>query len=253
MTDPSKRERKADPERFHPDRYAQQKFPDDAWAWFAGVCKEMEIPLGEKQRNRMEALYSHLIGVNEWMNLTRITDPLEYLKFHMLDSLTVLPDVMGLTGEGDICVDLGSGGGYPGLPLMLFLPDRKWVLVDSRKKKVAFLAEAVKLTGCANAEARAFRGNEAAAVAPDIAGRTAIVLARAVGPAPKIMIEAAPILKMGGHLLVLKGPAYDRDERKEVQRSAGSLGFEQVDELAIHLDENDPERLILVFRKEGDV
>jgi 16S rRNA (guanine527-N7)-methyltransferase len=224
-----------------------RRFPEDAWAWFAGVCEEMGRPVDAERRRSLERLYSHLVGVNAWMNLTRITAPRDYLKFHVLDSLTILPDVEAATRAGDTCVDLGSGGGYPGCPLMLWLPDRKWVLVDSRRKKAAFLAQAVKLTGCRAAEARAFRGNEAASAAPDLAGRSALVVARAVGSVSKLMPEAAPLLVYGGRLIVMKGPAYDDAERDAVRASARSHGFEQVDEVAVRLEEGDPERLIIVF------
>lgn len=231
------------------EKYPALTFSDAAWAWFVQACEEMEITVSPKKRAQVEALYSHLLHVNARMNLTRITEPMDYLKFHLLDSLTVLPDVEKLTRAGHICIDLGSGGGYPGLPLILWLPDRKWVLVDSRQKKVTFLTDAIKLTGCANASARAFRGREAQAAAPDLAGRCAVVLARAVGRAAKLMLEAAPLLKRGGHLIALKGPSYDREERRETARTCGDLGYEQVDELAIRHEEGDPERLIIILAK----
>ena len=114
-------------------------FPDDAWEWFANACRDIELPLDDAKRPVLEALYSHLLFVNESLNLTRIVTPLDYLKFHVFDSLTIENLVAAYTKPDDIVVDLGSGGGYPGLPLMTWLPDRRWALVDSRPHKVEFL------------------------------------------------------------------------------------------------------------------
>ena len=99
-------------------------FPEDAWEWFKTACADIELPLDDTKRPILEALYSHLVHVNETLNLTRITSPLDYLKFHVFDSLTVENLVAAYTKPDDIVVDLGSGGGYPGLPLMTWLPDR---------------------------------------------------------------------------------------------------------------------------------
>ena len=64
-------------------------FPDDAWEWFANACHDIELPLDDAKRPVLEALYSHLLFVNESLNLTRIVTPLDYLKFHVFDSLTI--------------------------------------------------------------------------------------------------------------------------------------------------------------------
>ena len=130
-----------DPDDFKPERAPHLAFPDDDWQWFRDACADFGIPDPDAHRETLQRLYSHLVHVNAWLNLTRITDARGYLKFHVLDSLSVLSLVTNFTAPGDIVLDLGSGGGYPGLPLMTWLPDRHFVLVDSRPKKVAFLAE----------------------------------------------------------------------------------------------------------------
>jgi hypothetical protein len=119
-------------ELMRPERYPLIPLPDNAWDWFRRGCDELDVPVNDEHRSRLTALYSHLCGVNQWMNLTRLTCPIEYLKFHVLDSLTALGPVTDFTVSGDRVLDLGSGGGYPGLPLAMWLPDRHWVLVDSR-------------------------------------------------------------------------------------------------------------------------
>ncbi len=232
-----------------PDRYARQPIPDDAWERFAELTREWDIPVTDEHRAKVEALYSHLVGVNAWMNLTRITKVEDYLLNHILDCLTVLPDVQDLSEPGDLCADLGSGAGYPGLPLMVWEPDRHWALVESRRKKAAFLEEAVKLTGCSTAEVHAIRANEARKHAPQLAEQCQLVLARAAGKLQKVLSEAAPLLKEEGALVVMKGRECPQPERDSGLRTAADLGLEQVVEYEAMPVDDEPGRLRLIFLK----
>ena len=238
-----------DPELLRPEHYPHLPLEGEPWQWFETACRDFDIPLNESHHAVLEALYSHLVGVNAWLNLTRLTEPEQYLKFHILDSLTALPFVEELSDPGDLCVDIGSGGGYPGLPLMTWLPDRRWLLVDSRQKKVAFLQEAIRLTPCQHAAAAAFRGREIRSARPAAAGHCRLVVARALGPAQQILVETAEMLQHEGWLLLLKGPAFARDERDAALETAVGLGFEMMQEMALSLDEDDPERLLVLFQK----
>lgn len=238
-----------DPDKFRPERYPPLAFSEASWHRFRRACEDLEIPLEPGRKPVLEALYSHLVGVNGWMNLTTLTAVDDYLKFHVLDSLTAYDVVDELTVAGDLCLDLGSGGGYPGLPLMTWLPDRRWVLVDSRQKKAAFLAEAVQLTPCRSATAAAFRGREVRHARPDLAGGCALVTARAVGRADKLVPEAADLLRHGGFLILLKGPTFAEDERRALVDGADEYGLEVVNEMTVALDVDDPERIIVMIRK----
>lgn len=241
-----------DTEVFDPQRYPCLHFQDSSWQYFLTLCEELEIEGVEEKREIFEKIYSHLLGVNEWMNLTRITEDKDYLKLHILDSLTALDFVDEFTNGGDIVVDLGSGGGYPGLPLMTLLPSLRWVLVDSRQKKVNFLKAAIPLTECKLATAVAFRGNEVARAYPEIAGKATVVISRAVGRVDDLLAEAAPILRPGGVFIVLKGPAYVEEERKAVEDKAEDKGFDLTLDYEVRLEENDPPRYIVVLTRLED-
>ncbi len=232
-----------------PEAYPRLALDGAAWQWFLTACADLEITVDETQHAILEALYSHLLGVNEWLNLTRLTTPAEYLKFHVFDSLTALAPITELTAPGDLCLDLGSGGGYPGLPLMTWLPDRRWVLLDSRGKKAAFLAEALKLTPCRTAEAAAWRGREAGHARPDLARHCALVTARAVGPAEDVLVEADALVQPDGFLLLLKGPSFVEQERQAALVAAERYGFELVQEMQIALDDSDPSRILVLFER----
>jgi len=232
-----------------PESYPRLTLDDGAWGWFLAACADLEIPVTDEHRRVLEALYSHLLGVNSWLNLTRLTSAMDYLKFHVFDSLTALAPTEELTAPGDLCLDLGSGGGYPGLPLMTWLPDRRWVLVDSRGKKAAFLAEAVRLTPCRQAEAASFRGREAARARPDLARQCALMTARAIGPADEVLEEAAALVRLDGFLLLLKGPSFAVQERQAALASAERFGFDLVQEMDTALDETDPDRTVVLFER----
>jgi 16S rRNA (guanine527-N7)-methyltransferase len=236
---------------FDPAAYPADPIPEDDWRWLCARCAELGIPDPSAQRAVFDALHAHLVGVNAWMNLTRITSARDYCERHLLDSLSCLlaPVFAGLE-PGVACLDLGSGGGYPGLPLMTLLPELPWVLVDSRRRKVDFLSQALRLTPCRLAEARHFRAAESAAVAPDLHGSCQLVVARAVGQAELLIREAAGLLESGGCLLLLKGPSYlgEEHERALAAAAAMRLRYEQTTEIALVAGE--APRLLLVYRKQ---
>ena len=236
---------------FSPENYPVVPIADDAWQWFTEACADMEIPVDDAKRDALSRIYSHLLGVNEWLNLTRILSQKDYLKFHVFDSLTLYSLIEQYTEPDEMICDLGSGGGYPGVPLMLWLPDRVWRLVDSRAKKVEFLKEAVKLTPCKDASARAFRGREAAHFAPDMFHKCSVLTARAVGRAVDLLPDASALLAPNGIFMVMKGQAYPTDERDELLHTLPKAGFTLMEEHNIALDESDPDRWIILLMKTG--
>lgn len=234
---------------FSPDNYPVVSFSAEAWQWFAEACADLEISLDDGKREALERIYSHLLGVNEWLNLTRHVSKMDFLKAHVFDSLTILNLVESYTEPGDLVLDLGSGGGYPGLPLALWLPDRRWRLVDSRSKKVAFLKEALKLTGCRLAEARAFRGREAATAAPDLCRKCKLMTARAVGKIVDLLPDASALLAMNGVFISMKGSSYPTEEQDALKAALPHSGFTMMDEQCLTLDEGEPERWIVSIAK----
>ncbi len=226
-------------------------FADPDWAWFTARCAALGIAGAEERRARLEAIYGHLVGVNRWLNLTKLTSPRDYLKLHVLDSLSAEVDsrVRHLS-EGSPCVDLGSGGGYPGLPLALWHPTVPWVMADARRKKADFLTAACALTGNKRAAGRHLRGGEVAVAAPDLWRKCQLVTCRAMGQTDEILAEASDLLHKSGHLIVYKGPAFAGDERAKAVDACHRLGFRLVSERAVVLDEGDPERLLVVFVRE---
>jgi 16S rRNA (guanine527-N7)-methyltransferase len=161
--------------------YPSLPFADGDWAAFqASLTRCGLAALEPEKRQILEQMHGHLTGVNAWMNLTRIQDGAEYLDRHILDSLAPLGDAFFAALPTDQpLVDLGTGGGYPGLPMTLLRPDLNWVLVDSRQRKVDFLVEALKVLPPHHSTALCLRVRDAQRAQPKLFHSCPLVVSRA--------------------------------------------------------------------------
>jgi 16S rRNA (guanine527-N7)-methyltransferase len=231
--------------RLHPP----MRFPDADWAWFLVRCTALGIAGADARRPLLETLYGHLHGVNRWLNLTKLTTVRDYLKLHVLDSLAAVPDArFRHLAEGAPCADLGSGGGYPGLPLAAWSPRIPWFLIDARRKKAEFLAAAGPLTGNPACTGAHLRGGDGARD-PRLHRRCQLVTSRAMAETVECMREAAPLLRRHGHLMVWKGPAFAAEERPAVNAACAQYGWRLVAERPHRLEESDPERVLVVLER----
>ncbi len=106
------------------------------------------VELGAGDAGRLLELTAELARCNQKVNLTAITAPEAMLTHHLLDSLAVAPHLHGVT-----VADVGTGAGFPGLPLALVNPQRQFTLIDSNSKKIRFVSHAVQLLGLTNVTA----------------------------------------------------------------------------------------------------
>jgi len=147
----------------------------------------------ERERKLLELL-DLLAEWNARFNLTAITEPLAVVRKHLLDSLTVQPWV-----NGPRVLDLGTGAGFPGLPLAIVNPTLDFVLMDSTAKKLTFVREAARALGLHNV-------SEVHARAERYSGpRAATVVARAVGDLAQLCGWSEALLAPGGSLVAMKG------------------------------------------------
>jgi 16S rRNA (guanine527-N7)-methyltransferase len=160
----------------------------------AGVAK-LGISLEPAQLDALAALAAELADWNSRVNLTAITAPDEVVDKHLLDSLAVLPLLKGLT-----VADIGSGAGFPGLPLAIADPDRRFTLIESTGKKVKFIRHAVEKLALPNVEVVLGRAESYRPVRPFDA-----VVARALGPLAGFVRVAGHLAGRGGRLLAMKG------------------------------------------------
>jgi 16S rRNA (guanine527-N7)-methyltransferase len=133
---------------------------------------------------------------NAHVNLTSIVSPEGILTLHMLDSLSVVSHL----GDARTVIDVGTGGGFPGIPLAVACPDRKFTLIDGTQKKIRFVNEGIEALDIRNATAIATRAEKLPR------GQTFdVVLARAVASLADLVHNAGRLVAPGGRLLAMKG------------------------------------------------
>lgn len=191
----------------------------------AAGCRELDITLGASQLAAIGAHARLLLAWNAHINLTALRTEEQVARLHVLDSLAAVPL---LRGEPAALLDLGSGGGYPGLPLGVALPASRVALVDSVGKKARFLevaaaASMARLAAGASPTLTALRAR-AEDLARDPEHREAwdLVTARAVGSLAELVELALPLLQIGGSLI-----AWKRDD------GSGSFATELTDAAAL--------------------
>lgn len=156
---------------------------------------QLGIELGERQAAQLLRLLDELDDWNQRMNLTAIRERGAQITKHLLDSLSVQPFL-----HGERVLDVGTGAGFPGLPLAIVNPQRHFTLLDSTAKKLKFIEHAAALLELPNVQtvhtrAENFRPPE----------RFDIVVSRAVGPTEQFVKWAGHLCVGGGRLLAMKG------------------------------------------------
>jgi 16S rRNA (guanine527-N7)-methyltransferase len=172
--------------------------------------------LGVDQRERLLRLL-HAVAADPHAP-TAIRDPAAAVDLHIADSLAGL-EIEPLTSAATIA-DLGSGAGFPGLPLSAALPRAQVTLIESQGRKCSFLARAAELAGIENATVLCRRVEEWSAGA---CGQDAVV-ARALAPPSVVAEYAAPLLRAGGALVDWRGRRDEREERGAIA-AAAELGL----------------------------
>jgi len=138
---------------------------------------------------------------NEVVNLTTITEPVEFVELQFLDSLA--PVGMGVLEEARSVADVGTGAGFPGLPLALLYPEKRFLLTDALRKRTDFVREAAGALGLSNAEVLHGRA-EAVGQRVSFRERFDLAVCRAVGALPVILEYGLPLVRVGGAFLAYK-------------------------------------------------
>jgi len=159
------------------------------------------VTLAPEDGARLCVLLDELARWNRTFNLTAIKTEDEMLTHHLLDSLAIHADLVG-----ERIADVGTGAGFPGLPLALVQPERRFTLIDSNGKKIRFVSHAARTLGLANVEPLQARAEE---LAPDAPFDT--VLARACAPLPELVNMIAGLTGPATRVLAMKGKRPDQE------------------------------------------
>mgnify|MGYP003293785156 CR=1 FL=1 len=209
-------------------------------------AKKIGIVLSDKQQQQFETYYDYLVAQNEVMNLTAITEYEEVLTKHFLDSLFVAKKINDFQGKK--ILDLGTGAGFPGIPLKIAFPDTEFVLMDSLNKRISFLNRVIELLDLKNITAIHGRAEEA--------GRTVLYreqfdycVSRAVARLASLSEFCIPFVKPGGYFVSYKAGDC-KEECEEAKNAIKVLGGKLLCTEEDCLPDTDITRTFVVIRKE---
>jgi 16S rRNA (guanine527-N7)-methyltransferase len=211
----------------------------------AQAASEYSLLLTEEQIASFTQYFEMLVEWNEKMNLTAITDPTEVAVKHMIDSLSCYDEA--IFKQGAKIIDVGTGAGFPGLPLKIFRPDLKLTLFDSLNKRILFLKAVAEKLGINDIEfihSRAEDGGKN----KQLREQYDIVVSRAVARLSVLSELCLPFVAVGGFFIALKGSQYSQ-EIKESTNALRLLGGEIAKIENIKLPGLDDVRAVVYIKK----
>ena len=199
----------------------------------------------EFKENVSEKFYQYMNLILEWnekINVTAIKDEKEFIVKHFIDSLTISSFVR----DSDRVLDIGTGAGFPGIPVKLYHPNIDATLIDSVNKKIMVLNDVIKKLQLVKIEALHIRAED---LAKDLNYRESfdVVTTRAVSSLATISEYMLPFVKVGGMAICMKGPNIEQeleDSKKAIKLLGGEI--EKIEKIQI---DNEFERNIIVIKK----
>ena len=204
---------------------------------------EFNIEISDYQLEKFNRYMKLLLEWNEKVNLTAIVEPDEVKIKHFLDSLTVLKYIK----NEDKVIDIGTGAGFPGIPLKIMEPDTKITLLDSLNKRINFLNIVIEELGLKNIEAIHGRAEEFARNKL-YREKYDVAVSRAVANLSTLTEYMLPFVKVGGRCICMKG-ANVKEELDKAKNAIQELGgkIDKIDNF--YLSNNDNERNIIIIKK----
>ena len=177
-------------------------FESSEWAYILDEgARAMGMRLERSQIAQFAIHAKELLAWNRFTNLTAITDPLEIAVKHFLDTLSLLP----FLPPRSWLLDIGSGGGFPGIPLKILRPDLHIMLIDASRKKVSFEKYVIRTLSLEDIEARNIRAEELEGGLQSEAERYNVVVSKAVSRLERFLDQALPLLRRPGIMIAMKG------------------------------------------------
>jgi len=206
--------------------------------------KQLNIELSDVQIEQFYNYMNILIEWNKVMNLTGITEPKEVIIKHFIDSLTVLNKI----DKQSKIIDVGTGAGFPGIPIKIAFPETEVILLDSLNKRINFLNEVIEKLKLKNIEtihgrAEDYGKNEKYREKQDIA------IARAVAPLNILLEYLMPFVKVNGKCICMKGSNLE-EEMRESNNAVKLLGGKILNKEEFYIPNTDIKRSIIEIEKD---
>lgn len=209
---------------------------------------ELNIKYDDEIISKYQAYMEGIIEWNEKVNLTSITDKDEFIVKHYIDSVMCVPCREFQNAEK--IIDVGTGGGFPGIPLALAAPDKEFVLMDSLNKRIKIINQLCEDIGITNVTAVHARAEELAKN-KDHRESYDLCVSRAVANLSTLSEYCLPFIKKGGYFLSYKGPDSEQ-EVKDAKKAITILGGKIEREEKASLESFDLEHKIIFIKKIKD-
>ena len=208
-------------------------------------ASELGIELSCEQLGQFDEFARMLVEANRKHNLTRITDPHDIVTRHYLDSLTCLS--ARAIDSGSSVIDVGTGAGFPGIPMAIARNDLKVTLLDSLRKRLAFLEDAAGKLGLSNVETVHARAEDAGR---DSAHREVydVAVTRALSRVKVIVELCLPLVRVGGYLIAQKSKDVEH-ELDEARAMIGQLGGRLSEAARLTIPYTDIQRSLVIVEK----
>lgn len=204
---------------------------------------KLNIELSDEASSRFDLYYKRLIAVNEVMNLTAITEEQEVYNKHFLDSLMIVK-ALDLNKEFTLC-DVGSGAGFPSIPLSIVSNNAKVTIIDALNKRIKFLNDLILELGLKNVIALHERAEDYAKIKREFFD---VTTARAVARLNILSELCLPLTKVGGYFIAMKGQG-GNEEIKEAFKGIEILGGHIEKVISLELPDNAGARDIIIIKK----
>ena len=204
---------------------------------------ELGVNLTKKQISQFMRYYELLVEWNSFMNLTGITEFEEVMRKHFVDSVSLIK-ALELKGKDLSVIDIGTGAGFPGLPLKIAFPELKVTLLDSLNKRIKFLNEVILQLGLENIDTIHGRAEDYAK--PEkLREKYDVCVSRAVANLATLSEFCLPFVKVGGSFVSMKS-AESNEEISEAKKAINILGGKIEEDILFDLVENMPRRIIRI-------
>ena len=204
---------------------------------------KIQLNVNDEVLNKFFVYMTNLLEWNEKINLTAITEEDDIILKHFIDSLTILEYIP----EKSNVIDVGTGAGFPGIPLKIVREDINMTLMDSLNKRITFLNEIINKLGLKKINAIHSRAEELAKM-PEHREKYDIAVSRAVANLSPLSEYMIPFVKVGGKCICMKGSNIE-EELKTAKNAIKELGGEVEKVINFKLPDSDNERNIIIIKK----